>query len=253
MDKYSFESRVRYSECDETARLSLVSMIDYLQDCSTFQSSELGEAFGSLAARDLAWVLAAWRIEVDALPALGDRIRVSTWCYEMTRAHALRCFSIEDERGRTLVRADSQWLMFDAGRGRATRVPDDQHVYCSDAARLDMGPLDRHLRVAGTGTRLEPVRVQPHNLDTNRHVNNAQYVMFAAEALGESVLSRSRGCVQVLYRKMAHLDDLIVPVAYPCKRGWDVELTDGRDGVYALVRFQAPAGHETPDTREELA
>lgn len=54
MEKYSFESRVRYSECDETGRLSLVSTIDYLQDCSTFQSEELGQGFASLEARHLA-------------------------------------------------------------------------------------------------------------------------------------------------------------------------------------------------------
>lgn len=37
---YAFDSRVRYSECDETGTLSIVSMIDYLQDCSTFQGAE---------------------------------------------------------------------------------------------------------------------------------------------------------------------------------------------------------------------
>ena len=35
---YSFDGRVRYSECDEDGRLSLVSMMNYLQDCSTFHS-----------------------------------------------------------------------------------------------------------------------------------------------------------------------------------------------------------------------
>ena len=252
MEKYGFESRVRYSECDETGRLSLVSAMNYLQDCSTFQSEELGHGFAALEGRRLAWVLAAWRIEVDGLPALGDRIRVTTWCYEMTRAHALRCFEIQGADGCSLVRADSQWIMFDVERGRATRVPDDQRVYCSDVPRLEMGPLDRRLRATGEGRGRAPVRVRPHNLDTNRHVNNAQYVMFAAEALGQTVLARSRGCVSVLYRRMAHLGDLIVPVEHPCERGRDVELTDGAGTTYALVRFQQPEdGH--PQDQEARA
>ena len=29
---YSFDSRVRYSECDDTGRLSLFAAINYLQD-----------------------------------------------------------------------------------------------------------------------------------------------------------------------------------------------------------------------------
>ena len=34
---YAFQSRVRYSECDETGHLSLVAAVNYLQDASTFQ------------------------------------------------------------------------------------------------------------------------------------------------------------------------------------------------------------------------
>lgn len=39
---YSFDSRVRYSECDEKGVLALVPMMNYLQDCSTFQCEEVG-------------------------------------------------------------------------------------------------------------------------------------------------------------------------------------------------------------------
>ena len=38
---YSFDSRVRYSEVDENRKLSLTGMINYMQDCSTFQSEDL--------------------------------------------------------------------------------------------------------------------------------------------------------------------------------------------------------------------
>ena len=39
---YSFDSRVRYSETGENGRLSIRGMIDYMQDCSTFQSEDAG-------------------------------------------------------------------------------------------------------------------------------------------------------------------------------------------------------------------
>ena len=38
---YYFDDRVRYSECDENGDLSLVAMMNYLQDCSTFHSESL--------------------------------------------------------------------------------------------------------------------------------------------------------------------------------------------------------------------
>ena len=39
---YTFESRVRYSEVDHTELITLPAIINYFQDCSTFQSEDLG-------------------------------------------------------------------------------------------------------------------------------------------------------------------------------------------------------------------
>ena len=242
---YSFDGRVRYSECDGSGRLSLVSLINYFQDCSTFQSEELGMGLASLTERGLAWVLALWQIEIDELPAFGERVRVSTWCYEMTRAHALRNFELVDASGRSLARANSQWLVFDAGRGRATRVPDDQRVYLSPEPPLPMPALTRRLRSEGGAVRCRPTVVAEHSLDTNSHVNNAQYVLLAQEALcGMGARPRSRK-VTVQYRRQAHLDDVIVPFAHVTEGRWDVELTDESGAAYALVRFE-----DTPSESE---
>ena len=58
---FSFDSRVRYSECDERAHLSLVSLVNYLQDCSTFQSESLGVGIDFLREHDFAWFIAAYQ------------------------------------------------------------------------------------------------------------------------------------------------------------------------------------------------
>ena len=39
---YTFESRVRYSEVDAEGKLPVPGIIDYFQDCSVFQSEDLG-------------------------------------------------------------------------------------------------------------------------------------------------------------------------------------------------------------------
>lgn len=238
---YSFSGRVRYSECDETGRLSLVSMMNYLQDCSTFQSVELGEGLTSLAERGMAWVLANWMIEVDRLPAFGERVTASTWCYEMSRAHALRNFRLADESGEPIVRADSQWFVFDARRGHATRVPDDQLVYRSDEPRMEMGALPKRLRTEGEGQAAPARAVLRSDLDTNRHVNNANYVRFAVDALAALGIEAPVGRLQVQYRSMAFAGDEVCPVVSACEGGWDVRL-DGSQGVtFAVVRLQGRA------------
>ena len=58
---YSFNSRIRYSELDETGRLRLESLLDYFQDCSTFHSEDIGLGVDYLKERHLGDVLLADR------------------------------------------------------------------------------------------------------------------------------------------------------------------------------------------------
>ena len=39
---YTFDGRVRYSEIDHKGTMTLPALINYFQDCSTFQSEDLG-------------------------------------------------------------------------------------------------------------------------------------------------------------------------------------------------------------------
>ena len=72
--KYSFTSRIRYSEIGEDGNLTLPGLINYFQDCSTFQSEAIGEGVAELKKRGCAWVLSAWQIHVRRNPSLGEAV-----------------------------------------------------------------------------------------------------------------------------------------------------------------------------------
>ena len=91
---YSFDSRVRYSECDENGMLALVPMMNYLQDCSTFHCEAVGRGLSELRHDHLGWFVTSWLIEIDSLPRFCDTITTSTWCYAIKRLQAERCFEI---------------------------------------------------------------------------------------------------------------------------------------------------------------
>lgn len=234
---YSFTGRVRYSECDEDARLSLVAMMNYLQDASTFQTESLGMGVDGLRDRGMAWVLLGWEIEVDELPRFAERIEVSTWDYELTRTHALRCFEIRDGQGRSLARADSRWAVFDTEKNRATRVPEDQGVYLEDTPRLPMPPMERRISCPQDAVTCPEITVSEQNLDTNHHVNNAQYVLFAQSALAGLGHTGRISRLAVQYKTMAWLGDTVVPHAGRTEGGWVVSLASPEGAVYANVRL----------------
>ena len=69
-------------------------------------------------------------------------------------------------------------------------------------------------------------------------MNNAQYVLFASDALEELGHASAVSCVSVQYRRMALLGDVVVPRVSAWERGWDVDLADDAGSTYALVRFE---------------
>ena len=89
---YTFESRVRFSEADHTELLTLPGLVNYFQDCSTFQSEDIGYGVESLKKSGQAWILSAWQIVVNRYPKLGEHIRVSTWATDFTGLFGLRNF-----------------------------------------------------------------------------------------------------------------------------------------------------------------
>ena len=69
---YTFDSRIRYSEIDHHRTITLPGIINYFQDCSTFQSEELGNGVNDMYTKGKVWVLAYWQIEINKLPVLGE-------------------------------------------------------------------------------------------------------------------------------------------------------------------------------------
>ena len=68
---------------DEFGKLSVTGIMNYLQDCSTFQSEDLKLGLSYLYDKKRAWWLNTWQILIDRCPGLGERIKISTWPYEM--------------------------------------------------------------------------------------------------------------------------------------------------------------------------
>lgn len=231
---YSFDSRVRYSECDARGLLSLEGMIDYLQDCSTFQSEELGIGLDFMRAHHFAWFISAWQIWIDRLPEFAEPITVSTWSTGVKRTSAGRNFTIVDAQGKSCVRADSLWFVFDTQERRPIRIPDSEKAYDQGDAPLDLPPTKRKLPVEGPFEDMPRVLVSAEHLDTNGHVNNAQYVRMAVDALGGELSPRR---IYVQYKQMALPGDLIVPRVHQADYGATVDLCDPEGNTFAVVRL----------------
>ena len=233
---YTFDSRIRYSETDETGALSLLGVINYLQDCSTFQSEDIGLGVEYLEEKKRAWLLSSWRIVIDRYPVLGERIKIGTWATSSKGIYGYRDFVIMDQDGNYLVRAESIWFFCDTEKMVPVRVmPEDVAAYGNEEA-LDLGKAPRKILIPEEYEEGIPVTIATHHLDTNHHVNNAQYVDIAREAVPCKKMVKG---IRADYKKAAVLGEILVPrVTKTGEDEWTVVLADEVCEVRAVVWLQ---------------
>ncbi len=232
---YTFDSRIRYSECDREAKLSLEGLINYFQDASTFHSEDLGLGIEHLDKEQQVWVLSAWQIVVERYPAMGERVVVGTFPYDFKGCFGSRNFFLKDEQGNFLAKANSIWTLLDLKNQlpmKPTPIMMERYVL---EEKLDMDYAPRKIEVPQGGEQQEMIVVHRNHLDTNHHVNNGQFVRMAMEYLPENF---AIGQLRAEYKKQAHLGDVIYPRVLLANDVCVVSLCDEDGAVYVNVEFQ---------------
>ncbi|MGI6095122.1 MAG: acyl-[acyl-carrier-protein] thioesterase [Lachnospiraceae bacterium] len=233
--KYSFDSRVRFSETDEDRKLTLNSIINYFQDCSTFQSELLGDGFLQLREQERVWMLSSWQIVIDRYPKLCEPITVSTWAYDFRHCFGSRNFTLDMEDGSRAAYANSLWVYVNTRNGKPEQIPEALFDLYKPEERLPMEYAPRKIAVPKDCQTLESFPVRLHHLDVNHHVNNGQYIEMARELLEEDFPVHQ---MRAEYKKQAKLGDMIVPKMYRDDSTTVVVLSDTDDQPYAIVEFQ---------------
>ncbi|MCD8325890.1 MAG: thioesterase [Lachnospiraceae bacterium] len=221
---YQFESCVRYSELHEDGLLAVPKIVDYFQDCSTFQSEDLGVGIEYLTERKIAWILSFWQIQILRRPGIGERVTIGTFPYEFKSFLGMRNFFMKDEQGQMLVQASSIWSLLDTERFRPVRPDEEMRTRYVLEERLPMDYAPRKLVMEEGGERLAPIQILPDFQDTNHHVNNARYVTIAMDALemmGENPQVKE---LLIEYKGQAHKGDLVYPVVLKVEQGYQIKL-----------------------------
>lgn len=231
---YVFESRVRYSEIGPNGKLTMENLINYFQDVSTLHSDDLGIGVEYCTEHGIVWLMSYWQIEVVRFPSLSEKIHVKTAPYEFKGFMGLRNFVMTTENEEILAYANSLWTLVNFEKmipARPTAEMLERYVL---EPKFDMEYLERKIRVPEGGKSKEEIVVKPHHLDTNKHVNNGQYIAIAMECVSrEKEVKRLRA----EYKKSAMLHDVIYPVVTETDRIVTVSL-NAKDGQpYCIVEL----------------
>lgn len=232
---YSFDSRIRFSEADQNGYLTLNHLVDYFQDCCIFHSEDVGLGMSTAEDKNKVWMLIGWQIEINRLPKYTEKVTISTWPYSFVRFKGGRNFTMTDEAGNVLARADSQWVYINLETGLPERVFDRMGEIFGVGEPLEIGIDKKKVRIPEDCEVKEPLLVRKEHLDTNRHVNNGQYIMMAADLIPENVKIHQ---VKVEYKNQAKLGDTIIPKIKAEDGKYLVVLCGEDDKPYAVVEMR---------------
>ena len=239
---YTFNSRIRYSEVDKDAQLTIESLIDYFQDCSTFQTEDGIASMEYLREKGMAWVLNSWQIEIHRLPKLCEQVTIGTVPYMLKGPLGFRNFFMDTDDGERLAVANSIWTLFDFNRGVPCKVtPEIIEAYPIED-KLPMEYLDRKISIPTEGekTIAREIVVREHHLDTNNHVNNGQYIRMA---IGKIPEKDAKVCgLRAEYKKQAFLSDVLHPIVIMNNMGdnkiYTVSLNDDKGAAVCVVELK---------------
>ena len=238
---YKFETKIRYSEVDETARLAVPKIVDYFQDCSNMQSDSLGVGREYLVEKQLAWVLSFWQIVIDRRPGQNEPVNIGTFPYEFKGFMGMRNFLIEDSTGDYIVRANSIWTLLDMKSGRPVKATDDIICHYPLEEKLLMDYAARKVAIPEMGELLSPVKVTKEYIDTNHHMNNAKYITVAMNYVPCHLEVKE---IRIEYKKQAFLGDEIYPFVASIEGGLAISLRDADGNPYVNMHILTIPGGE---------
>jgi len=232
---YFYEINAGYSVMDESLQMKVTSILDCFQDAAIFEAENGGRINTKyLNDKKLVWLLSAWQIVIDRRPGLNEHIKITTSPYAFKGFLGYRNFTIEGADKALIVKAASIWTLIDTARLMPAKPTQELLDGYDLSEKLAMDYAPRKIAILGEGAEQEPFPVRKYQIDSNRHVNNVEYVKMALEFVDAPEQIRE---LRVEYKKAAHFGDLVVPVVYGCDGKIQVQLKDTEGGLFAAVEF----------------
>ena len=231
LTKYTRDYLVRSYETDGNNNLRIVTLLNIFQDMADKSAYEMGLGLDYVYAKGLGWVGSNYEMMIDRLPKMHEKVRIASWPAAEKKVAAIREFEVFGEDGKSIIRASSKWVLLDVQKMRPVSLKDNLPEYQIIPERV----IDTEFSKIGEPERVDletKFRVRFDDIDLNRHVNNAVYVLWACEAVEpEFRLSHNPKHIEMSFKKEGHLGEKIL-VKTQC------------DGKFTLCSIQTYGGED---------
>jgi YbgC/YbaW family acyl-CoA thioester hydrolase len=168
------------ADVDAFGEVRASTLLRFLQETATRASTDAGFDPAYYARTGTMWLVRRSTLTLAAPARYGDELEARTWIVDFRRVRSQRAYEVR--AGDLLVaRADTDWVYVDR-TGRPRRIPSamESTFVPEGAPALERPPAPADTPPATAGHTVR--RVELHELDALRHVNNAAYVHYVEQA-----------------------------------------------------------------------
>ncbi|MBS3757191.1 MAG: hypothetical protein KGY61_00855 [Desulfobacterales bacterium] len=213
---YETNLAVRYAETGIEGRLKPGMILNYFQDIASDHCAELGVSALDLLPKNLAWVVYRYHLNIYRYPLWKEDLQFKTWRYPANNLYELRQFDVHDKAENLIITAKSAWILTRLDNKKPVRLkyhmPEQLMNGHQQPVENDFTPIPERTEKDDGRSFL----VRMHDLDFNRHVNNAVYVIWALESVPADIAaSRLPYEISIQYQGDAVFGDRITAFTQP--------------------------------------
>lgn len=201
---YRMEFKVHYHEVNPKEQATPLTLLYYLEDAAIAHSESVGYGLSQVRVEGLAWLLNRWHLQMDHYPMLGEMVIVETWPSSFERFYGRREFLIRNMTQEVIGRATSLWVFYNIATKRPSRIRSEfGEVYGLDPVRAIDDPFNPLPAIeAGVGGSEQEFSIRRSDIDTNGHVNNANYLQWMLEVVPEGIYKNTQlASLEIQYKK----------------------------------------------------
>jgi len=232
---------IEYVDIDSNNHLSDYGFFKLLQEIGCLHADSCGLGLKDTLRTRLAWIILDWKLKVFSRPCWNTKLHIKTWPSKIDAVCCFRDFEITDEVGNRIAIATSKWVLLNIDTHRISKItPEIKDAFCPISESVFETEIEK-LKEPDFYESDFQYTILRRDIDTNKHLNNLNYVTLAKQALPEEVFENTEfNSVEVMFKLQCVLGDTVLFRYHKVSNNNHVVAIKSADNsvLHAIVRFR---------------
>jgi medium-chain acyl-[acyl-carrier-protein] hydrolase len=247
MIEYEKSYKIPVYNTGHNGRLTITSLMNYIQDISAEHAELLGFGRESMLNDNKYWILSRAFTDIKEFPLWGETVTLKTWPRGTEGLFALRDIEVRTDKGRIVANATTSWVIVDIEKKMVQRpdtLIEKLNIELSDEAATGRNSQKIDL-IPGEASDSPPFKVRPSDIDINEHANNVKYIQWVYDSIPlNEHREKPVTAIEINYLKEAKEGDIIIirsakpPQESNCTTHTILRVTDGKELCRVMLYYK---------------